>query len=85
MLAQGDTDDAIFVVTRRGVAFRGFFASRRMLWASPRLYPLLAIFCNPGTSLLGPRIYAWVPRRRRSLGCASGACEVPAPTRAPGG
>ena len=84
MLAAADAAEAMFVITERGEVYRGFFAFRRMLWASPRLYPLLAIFCLPGASFLGPRIYAWVARRRRSLGCAAGACEVPGSSRTPG-
>jgi predicted DCC family thiol-disulfide oxidoreductase YuxK len=85
MLAGADTAEAMFVITERGEVFRGFLAFRRMLWASPRLYPLLAIFYAPGASFLGPRIYAWVARRRRSLGCAASACEVPGSSRVPGG
>ncbi len=83
MLAGADTSLAMFAVTERGEVFRGFFAFRRMLWASPWLVPLLALFYVPGASLLGPRIYAWIARRRRGLGCAA-ACEVAAPRRPPG-
>ena len=83
MLAGADTDLAMFAVTERGEVFRGFFAFRRMLWASPWLVPLLALFYAPGASLLGPRSYAWIARRRRGLGCAAAACEVP-PPRPPG-
>ena len=83
MLAGADTDEAMFAITSRGEVFRGFFAFRRMLWASPWLFPLLALFYAPGASLLGPWIYTWVARHRRSLGCAAGACEVPAPPRTP--
>jgi predicted DCC family thiol-disulfide oxidoreductase YuxK len=84
MLAGADTDDAVFAITSRGEVFRGFFAFRRMLWASPWLFPLLPFFYAPAAALLGPRIYARVARRRRSLGCAAGACEVSAPPRMPG-
>jgi predicted DCC family thiol-disulfide oxidoreductase YuxK len=71
-LAHADTEDAMFVVTRRGEVFRGFFAFRRIVWESPRLYPLLILFYAPGAALLGPRIYAWVARNRRNLGCSLG-------------
>ena len=83
MLAGADIGDAMFAITGSGEVFRGFFAFRRMLWASPWLFPLLPLFYAPGAFLLGPRIYAWTARRRRSLGCAAPACEVPAPPRAP--
>jgi predicted DCC family thiol-disulfide oxidoreductase YuxK len=83
MLAGADTADAMFVVTGQGEVFRGFFAFRRMMWASPWLYPLLPFFYAPGASLLGPRLYAWVARHRRSFGCAAQACAVPAPPRRP--
>jgi predicted DCC family thiol-disulfide oxidoreductase YuxK len=85
MLAGADTELAMFAVTEGGEVFRGFFAFRRMLWASPWLAPLLVLFYAPGASLLGPRIYSWIARRRRSLGCAAAACGVVAPRRAPGG
>lgn len=85
MLAGADTGRAMFAVTERGEVFRGFFAFRRMLWASLWLAPLLALFYAPGARILGPRIYAWVARRRPRLGCAAAACEVAAPRRAPGG
>ena len=84
MLAGLDTGLAMFAVTEDGQVFRGFFAFRRMLWASPWLVPLLALFYAPGASLAGPRIYAWIARRRRSLGCAADACGVAAPRRIPG-
>ena len=85
MLAGADTDRAMFAVTERGEVFRGFFAFRRMLWASPWLVPLLLLFYAPGAGFLGPRIYAWIARRRRSFGCAAPVCGVAAPPRAPGG
>jgi predicted DCC family thiol-disulfide oxidoreductase YuxK len=85
MLAGADTDMAMFAVTEAGLVYRGFFAFRRMLWALPWLAPLLPLFYAPGASILGPRIYAWIARRRRSLGCAASACGIAAPPRAPGG
>jgi predicted DCC family thiol-disulfide oxidoreductase YuxK len=84
MLEGAALDEAVFAIAPRGDVFRGFFAFRRMLWASPWLFPLLVLFYAPGASLLGPRIYAWVSRRRRSLGCAAAACKVPTPPRPPG-
>jgi len=70
MLADADTDRAMFVVTPQGQVFRGFFAYRRMMWESPRLYPFLALLYAPGAALIGPRIYAWVARNRRHFGCS---------------
>jgi predicted DCC family thiol-disulfide oxidoreductase YuxK len=84
MLASADTDLAMFAVTEEGLVYRGFFAFRRMLWASPWLVPLLALFYAPGASILGPRIYAWIARRRRSFGCAAAECGIAAPPSAPG-
>ncbi len=84
MLAGADTDLAMFAVTEEGLVYRGFFAFRRMLWASPWLAPLLPLFYAPGASILGPRIYAWIARRRRSLGCAAADCGIAAPPSAPG-
>jgi len=70
MLADADTDNAMFVVTPRSQVFRGFFAYRRMMWESPWLYPLLPLVYAPGTALIGPWIYAWVARNRRRFGCS---------------
>src|SRR5205807_5388372 len=70
VLARADTNDAMYVVTPRGEVFRGFFAYRRIMWESPRLYPLLPLFYAPGAGLIGPLIYAWVARHRRHFGCS---------------
>jgi len=70
VLADADTNDAMYVVTPRGEVFRGFFAFRRIMWESPRLYPFLPLFYAPGAALLGHRIYAWVAGNRRHLGCS---------------
>jgi len=70
MLADADTHDAMFVVTPRREVFRGFFAYRRIMWESPRLYFFLPLFYAPGASLIGPRIYDWVARNRRRFGCS---------------
>lgn len=82
MLADEDTDHAMFVVTSRGEVFRGFFAYRRMLWESRRLYAFLPLFYAPGAALVGPWIYAWVARNRRHFGCsldAARSCGVASP------
>lgn len=78
-LATADTQDAMVVVTHRGEIFRGFFAFRRMMWASPWLYPVLLLFYFPGASLVGRPIYAWVARHRRRFGCAAETCRLPEP------
>lgn len=70
MLAETDTNQAMFVVTPQREVFEGFFAYRRMIGESPRLYLLRLIFYAPGASFLGPLIYAWVARNRRNLGCS---------------
>jgi predicted DCC family thiol-disulfide oxidoreductase YuxK len=75
MLANANTNDAMFVVTTRGEIFRGFFAYRRILWESPRLYPLLPMFYAPGAALVGQRIYAWVAGNRRHLACSVDQAE----------
>lgn len=79
ILGGADTEAAMFVITEQGEVFRGFFAFRRMMWASPWLFPHLLLFYAPGASLVGPRTYAWVARHRQSYGCAPAACELQAP------
>lgn len=76
LLAGAKTNDAMFAVTPHGEAFQGFFAFRRIMWESPRLYPLLPFFYVPGASLIGPRIYAWVARNRRNFGCSLDGAKV---------
>src|SRR5215472_13905334 len=83
VLADADTNDAMYVVTPRGEVFRGFFAFRRIMWESPRLYPFLPLFYAPGATLLGPRIYAWVAKNRRNLGCSLDGSKVCAIGRGP--
>ena len=76
VLAGATTSDAMFAVTPHGEVFRGFFAFRRIMWESPRLYPLLPFFYVPGASLIGPQIYAWVARNRRNFGCSLDGAKV---------
>lgn len=77
ILADADTEEAMFAVTGRGEVFRGFFAFRRMLRECPRLWPLLPLFYAPGASFVGPRAYGWVARHRRSIGSAGAVCAPP--------
>jgi predicted DCC family thiol-disulfide oxidoreductase YuxK len=74
--------DAMFAVRDDGKLFRGFFAFREMVRASPWAWVLLPLFHAPGAAWIGPRIYAWVARHRPRMGCSSPACELPA--RPPG-
>lgn len=83
-LSGADVDEAMFAITPEGEVLRGFFAFRRMMWASPWLYPFLLLFYAPAARLIGPRIYSLIARHRRRLGCSVGACELPGPAgRAP--
>ena len=75
MLADANLDEAMLVVAPSGQVFRGFFAFRRMIRASPWLYPVLILFYAPGASIVGPAVYAWVARRRRQFGCTS-SCDL---------
>jgi predicted DCC family thiol-disulfide oxidoreductase YuxK len=76
-LASADFENAMFVVAPDRRVARGFFAFRRMLWESPLMWPLLLPFYVPGSGWIGPRVYAWVARNRRTLGCESDVCERP--------
>src|SRR5689334_7100893 len=76
-LAQADLADAMFAIDARRRLFRGFFAFRRIVRATPRAWLLLPLFYVPGSGLIGPRVYAWVARNRRRFGCESEVCEVP--------
>jgi len=82
-LGGADLDQAMFAVTEDGGVYRGFFAFRRLLWVSPLLWPLIPLFYFPGARLVGPRLYAWIAKNRRSLGCRSSTCPIP-PSSDPG-
>ncbi|MFB3817040.1 MAG: thiol-disulfide oxidoreductase DCC family protein [Candidatus Methylomirabilales bacterium] len=73
VLRDADLDAALFVVEEGGAAFRGFFAVRRLAWSMPALWLLLPVLYAPGARRLGPRVYAWVARNRRCLGCRTDA------------
>ena len=77
MLATADFDNAMFAVTPSGEVHRGYFAFKRLLRSLPLAWLLLPLFYVPGSSLVGPRVYAWVARNRKKLGCESDVCEVP--------
>lgn len=76
-LRAADLADAMFAVTAERRVYRGFFAVRRLLWESPVTWALLPFFYLPGASWLGPRVYAWVARNRRRLGCDAPVCDPP--------
>lgn len=77
MLASADFENAMFAVTPAGDVDRGYFAFKRVLRSLPLAWPLLPLFYVPGSSLIGPRVYAWVARNRRKFGCETEVCEVP--------
>jgi predicted DCC family thiol-disulfide oxidoreductase YuxK len=76
MLAGADFDAAMFAVAG-GRVYRGYFAFERLLREIPLCWPLLLLFKLPGAAVIGPRVYAWIARRRRSFGCGGGTCELP--------
>ena len=82
-LTSADFDDAMFVVAPDRRVSRGFFAFRRILWESPLMWPLLLLFYFPGSGLVGPRVYTWIAKNRRSFGCESDVCELPPSVRDP--
>lgn len=76
-LEGSDLADAMFAVDEQRHVYRGFFAFRRLIWESPRMWALLPLFYFPGAGLVGPRVYAWVARNRRKFGCESDVCDLP--------
>lgn len=78
MLRGADFDNAMFAVTADGQVFRGYFAFKALIRKLPAGWPLALLSALPGADLVGPRLYAWVARNRRRLGCDSNGCELPA-------
>jgi len=77
-LSQADLDEAMYALDGRGRRYRGFFAFRRIVIATPLLWPLLAVLYFPGSRRLGPRVYAWVATNRHRLGCRFDPGRAPA-------
>ena len=77
-LVDADLEDAMFAV-RGDRTWRGFFAFRQVVRQLPLTWILLPLFYAPGASWMGPRMYAWVARNRRRLGCATATCSLPSP------
>ena len=82
-LAHADFDNAMFAVTADRRVSRGFFAFRQVAWQSPLTWILLPILYFPGSSWIGPKVYAWIARNRHRFDCESDVCELPAPPREP--
>lgn len=82
-LEGADFGAAMYVYVAGEAPYRGFFAVRRMLWASPLTWLMLPLFYAPFANVVGPRIYAWVARNRRGLGCRSDVCTRPTPLTPP--
>ena len=76
MLREADFRHAMYAVSDSVEVFRGFFAFRRIARVVPLLRILLPLFYFPGSSRVGPNVYAWVDRHRASFGCDS-VCERP--------
>jgi predicted DCC family thiol-disulfide oxidoreductase YuxK len=76
-LRDADLADAMYTIVAGECPYRGFFSFRRILWASPLLWPLLPLFYFPGVSVAGDRVYAWIAGHRKNFGCASDFCELP--------
>ena len=77
MLSTVNLDEAMYTVAEGESPYQGFFAFRRLIWASPLLWPFIPLFYFPGAHLLGPRLYAWVARNRGRLGCGTEICALP--------
>ncbi len=77
LLVNADFESAMYVVTSSGKTYRGFFGFRRLALGLPLLWMFLPLFYFPGASWIGPRVYAWIARNRKSLGCKSEVCEIP--------
>jgi predicted DCC family thiol-disulfide oxidoreductase YuxK len=56
--------EAMHVIDRRGRAYRGFAAFRRILRVNPLAWPLALLLYLPGVSLLGDRTYRRIAARR---------------------
>jgi hypothetical protein len=52
-----------YLVINREVALPGFFAFRKLVLVSPRLWPMLPLAYLPGSGWLGPKIYSWIAQR----------------------
>jgi predicted DCC family thiol-disulfide oxidoreductase YuxK len=78
VLRGADVQDAMYAFAEGETPQRGYFAFRRLLWTSPLMWPLIPLFYFPGVGLVGPRVYAWVARHRKSFGCESDFCALPA-------
>jgi predicted DCC family thiol-disulfide oxidoreductase YuxK len=76
-LRAADFENAMFAVDAAGRAYRGFFAFRRIAWETPLLWLMLPVLYFPGSTAIGPRVYAWIARNRHRLGCGSTACALP--------
>lgn len=77
MLATADFENAMFAVTPSGEVYRGYFAFKYLLHSLSLAWPVLPLFYAPGSSLIGPRLYAWVARNRKRFGCETEVCDVP--------
>ena len=69
-------DQAAYLVINRQMALPGFFAFRKLLLASPRLWMILPFAYFPGSRWIGPMIYDWIARRYGPVR-PDAACRIP--------
>lgn len=74
-ISLGDCRREIHLALPDGSVRKGFFAFREIIRNLPPLWPLLLAFYFPSASIIGPRVYSAIARRRiRIQSCVSEAC-----------
>jgi predicted DCC family thiol-disulfide oxidoreductase YuxK len=74
VLRDTNVNEAMYALADAEPPYAGFFAFRRLIWSSPLTWLFIPLFYFPGSTLFGPRIYAWVARNRSKLGCRTEIC-----------
>lgn len=81
-LIEADILGEIFVRGRSGEWLLGFFGMRYLAWQLPLTFPLAPLLYLPLMNRIGPKVYAWVAKRRYKLNkllgqdCPDGACKL---------
>lgn len=81
-LAEADILGEIFVRERSGEWLVGFFGMRYLAWQLPLTFPFTPLLYLPFMNRFGPKVYAWVAKRRYKLNqlfgqdCPDGACKL---------
>jgi predicted DCC family thiol-disulfide oxidoreductase YuxK len=71
-----DINEAMWLIDNSNVKFKGYWAFKEFFQKYSNTFFLKAFFSNILCDYFGPKIYSFIARNRRHLGCQSTNCNL---------